>query len=328
MLVALMIATIALGSCSSGHLSENGLAKAPLVEDGYFPGADGVRLFYRKVGTGKDVVVYLHGGPSNMADGGYSLDALAVGRTLFSFDQRSGGRSQLLDDPTRMTADYYVRDLEALRQHFGLERMALVGQSWGASLAAMYTAKHPDAVTRLVLLSPALPASRFWPERLAKTTAAVGEAGMRRLAELDYEMRIAPDNRVAALCKESNEILFHAYLNDVSALKRMPVGYCDFSPAALRHELDAPALLSKGDFDLLPMLTTLKQPTLVVEGADTKMPIEATRAWATALPNSHLLLVPNASHITWLEGDVPKLISQLNAFLASSVPTGAETITH
>ena len=47
-----------------------------------FRGADGIQLFYRKVGTGNSTAVYLHGGPLSLADGGYSLDALAVGRTL------------------------------------------------------------------------------------------------------------------------------------------------------------------------------------------------------------------------------------------------------
>ena len=32
-------------------------------EEGHLTGADGVRLFYRKLGNGKDVVVILHGGP-------------------------------------------------------------------------------------------------------------------------------------------------------------------------------------------------------------------------------------------------------------------------
>jgi pimeloyl-ACP methyl ester carboxylesterase len=68
------------------------------VEEGLFPGADGVKLFYRKVGTGPETAVYLHGGPLNLADGGYALDALAEGRTLIAFQQRSGGRSQLVGD--------------------------------------------------------------------------------------------------------------------------------------------------------------------------------------------------------------------------------------
>jgi hypothetical protein len=45
------------------------------VEEGYFPG-----------------------------DGGYELDSLANGRTLIAFDQRSGGRSELVNDPKLLTS--------------------------------------------------------------------------------------------------------------------------------------------------------------------------------------------------------------------------------
>ena len=47
------------------------------VEQGYFTGADGVRLFYRKLGAAHDFVVFLHGGPGlSMGDGGYAMRPL------------------------------------------------------------------------------------------------------------------------------------------------------------------------------------------------------------------------------------------------------------
>ena len=324
MLLGAMLAATILSSCTAIETAQHSRVEPQTVEEGFFPGADGVQLFYRKVGIGGPAAVYLHGGPTSLADGGYSLDALAAGRTLIAFNQRSGGRSQLVDDPKRRSAEYYLRDLEALRQHFGITQMSLVGQSWGAMLAALYAARHPQRVTRLLLLSPAPPATRFWPERQAKTAAAIGGPGVQRLTELEREMRTAPDEKMATLCRESVAILFRAYLNDVSALRRLPVGYCDYSPAALRYELDAPGLLAMGNFDLLDGLAKLQQPVLVVEGADTKVPMNATRAWADALPNGRLLLVPSASHMTWLEGDVPKLMIELNRFLAGEWPPDAK----
>lgn len=300
----------------------------PTVEEGFFPGADGIRLFYRKVGTAPETMVYLHGGPMSMADGGYELDALAEGRTLIAFQQRSGGRSQLVSDPARLSAEYYVRDLEALQRHFGLKRVTLIGQSWGAMLAAMYAARHPESVERLLLLSPGPPSSAYWPQRTEKTNAAIGAAGAARIAELGQMMASAPDDCTAALCQEMMSLLFRAYLKDVSALGRMRVGYCDGSPASLRHEFLAAdiAFASLGTFDFLPDLAKMQQPALIVEGADTQVPLEATRAWAAALPNGRLLLVPGAAHIVWLEGDVPALMRKLNLFLAGDWPEGAEVV--
>jgi len=298
----------------------------PNIEEGFFPGAEGIQLFYRKVGTGGATAVYLHGGPTSMNDGFYELEALAAGRTLIGFDQRSGGRSQLVDDRERLTAEYYIRDLEALQRHFGLKRMTLIGQSWGAELAAMFTARHPESVERLLLLSPGPISSAFFSARIKKTNSVIGKAGVARLAEIRRDLASAPDDRVAALCEEQIRLQFRAYLNDVAALDRMRVPYWQGSPAALRHErlLGGVAVRSLGTFDLAPDLVKLPHPALVVEGADTQVPLDATRAWAAAFPNGRLLLVPGTSHLVWLEGDVPKLMRALNQFLAGSWPDGAK----
>ena len=104
---------------------------APGTEEGYFTGSDGNRLFYRKLGAGQPTLVYLHGGPINMNDGGYEIEHLGRGRTLIVIDQRSGGRSELVQDKERLAFPRYVDDVEALRAHFGLQKMVLAGQSLG-----------------------------------------------------------------------------------------------------------------------------------------------------------------------------------------------------
>src|SRR5688572_13583463 len=156
------------------------------VSEGYFKGADGVRLFYRKVGKGKNTVVFLHGGPGlGIGDGGYDMEPLARNRVLLMFDQRGSGRSEVVTDPKLLTVEYQVRDLEEFRQHFGLKRMSLVGLSWGTGLAALYAAAHPDRVERLLLVSPMPPAKfPFWERRTARINALIGPASVSRLSEI------------------------------------------------------------------------------------------------------------------------------------------------
>src|SRR5262245_23291553 len=87
---------------------------------------DGVEPFVRRVGEGAPVVV-LHGGPG--ADHEYlrpGFDALADARELVYYDQRGGGRSPVARDvPVGWTEQ--VADLEALRRHWGLERLTVAG---------------------------------------------------------------------------------------------------------------------------------------------------------------------------------------------------------
>src|SRR2546430_5840006 len=115
---------------------------------------DGVRLFTRRTGDGPPVVV-LHGGPGAHHD--YLLpqyDGLARRRTLLYYDQRGGGKSPVPRE-TPVGWREHVADLEALRRHWAIPRLALLGYSWGGLLAVLYALEHPDGVERLALVAPA-----------------------------------------------------------------------------------------------------------------------------------------------------------------------------
>src|SRR2546426_6590873 len=131
---------------------------------------DGVHLFTRRAGDGPPVVV-LHGGPGAHHD--YLLpqyDLLARGRTLFYYDQRGGGRSPVGRD-TPVGWREHVADLEALRRHWSIDRLTLLGYSWGGLLAVLYWLEHPEQVERLALVSPA-PARAAWRGAFQRRLAA------------------------------------------------------------------------------------------------------------------------------------------------------------
>jgi|GEM_PF-4001712 len=101
------------------------------VEDGFITAADGARLYYRRVGRGRPVAIYLHGGPGGtMYNGGCEMAPLARDHPLILYDQRGGGRSETVSEAARLELAKHVADLEAIRRHFGLERVALIGLSW------------------------------------------------------------------------------------------------------------------------------------------------------------------------------------------------------
>src|SRR3989475_6721776 len=145
---------------------------------------DGVRLFTRRAGDGPPVVV-LHGGPGAHHD--YLLpqyDLLARGRTLLYYDQRGGGRSPVGRD-TPVAWQEHVADLEALRRHWSIDRLTLLGYSWGSLLAVLYWLDHPEQVERLAPVSPAPPPAawraeirRPFPARMAAPQNAPAPAGL------------------------------------------------------------------------------------------------------------------------------------------------------
>jgi pimeloyl-ACP methyl ester carboxylesterase len=103
-------------------------------------------------------IIFLHGGPglyteTRRLDEGQPLrDA---GFTTIYFDQAGGGKSARLK-ASEYSLDRAVLDLEALRVALGQERLILWGNSYGASLAAVYADRYPDRVAAILLTAPGM----------------------------------------------------------------------------------------------------------------------------------------------------------------------------
>jgi proline iminopeptidase len=96
-------------------------------------------------------LIFLHGGP-----GGEHrfflphLQDLSQYFTLIFYDQRGCGQSEKAINE-EYTMDGEVETLEALRQFFKIDKLNLVGESWGSMLALLYAAKYPNHVNKLFM---------------------------------------------------------------------------------------------------------------------------------------------------------------------------------
>jgi len=108
-----------------------------------------------------EAIVYLHGGPG-VRQGPFDQDIYgsfaANGFRVFLYDQAGSGLSGFLPHLRDYTVARSVADLEAIRQKIGVEKMILIGHSWGSTLAASYMAKFPTHVAKVVFHSP----GRIW----------------------------------------------------------------------------------------------------------------------------------------------------------------------
>ena len=275
------------------------------AQEGYFSGADNARLFYRVVGKGSKTIVFVHGGPGlGIDDGGYDLEAIAAkGFRFIMYNQRGGGRSELVTDKSKLGMDYYVRDLEALRQNFGLKRMNLIGLSWGSGVAAYYATASPQHVNRIVFLSPMPPTQEFSKQRNQKIRSLIDTKTLAEINEVHNRSKNANDADLPRLCRELNAYLDRLYVADPSHLSRARGDTCSYTPKAIRgaESTTEGAVKSLGSWNFQSMLEKIRVPALVVEGEKTNVPLDATEAWARWLPNAGLLLVRNAGHMNWLD---------------------------
>jgi proline iminopeptidase len=130
-----------------------------LLRTGHLPVADGNELYYEAYGVPDGpAVLWLHGGPGSGAGTAYRRRVDPARQQAITFDQRGCGRSrplvtERLDLLDANTTTAQIGDIEALREHLGIERWTVTGASWGTTLALAYAQAHPERVTRLALFA-------------------------------------------------------------------------------------------------------------------------------------------------------------------------------
>jgi proline iminopeptidase len=284
---------------------------------------DGAELFYRMVGTGPDVLVMIHGGPG--MDSGYMVSdfgPLAEHHRLLFYDQRGGGRSELLgDDASLYTMARHVADLEALRRHFGLERMTLVAHSFGPAIAASYAMAHSDRVARMVFIGPVPPrAGELWKRYGATMDSQLTADERAELAKLEEAMVRGADPVQA--CRAYWAIAVKPRVARPDLASKVTGDFCSAGAEGIRSGMGVAGpytLESLGEWDFRAGLAAVKAPTLVIHGESDAIPMDLVEEWTTALPAAKLVRIPGASHFPYVER--PDLVwPAIEAFLQANRP--------
>ena len=110
--------------------------------------------------TERPTLFLLHGGPGG-DHSGFKTSSAALRDTaqLVYVDYRGSGRSAA-GDPATYTLDNNIDDLDALREHLGLNRISVLGSSYGGMVAQGYALRYPERVANLILVCTA-PSFRF-----------------------------------------------------------------------------------------------------------------------------------------------------------------------
>ena len=78
------------------------------------------------------------------------IDELSQSRQLVRYDERGCGLSDW--EVREFSLDAWVEDLELVVDSVGLDRFPLLGLSQGGAVALAYAVRHPERVSRLVLV--------------------------------------------------------------------------------------------------------------------------------------------------------------------------------
>jgi len=316
----LLLALLAVGCATSPQPDAPSAAatstNSAAPTEGFVTIEPGVRLAYRIAGSGRDVLVV------PWPSGGPGLDCLANGRRVLYYNPRGRLGSDPVD-AAKVSFENELSDLEAVRRHFGLERMMLLGWSHYGMMTAVYTIRHPDRVARLVQMTPGAPRRTPYLDEGMKTMAARADAAARAKLEERKKAGMFAENP-EALCRENRRVSLAAFVADQADVAKIELESCRFynEQEANQNRWWGALFGSMGDWDYRAPARTLAVPRLVVHGERDFIPLGGSREWVAGNDNARLFLIPDVGHFPHIERpDV--FFPAVERFLSGDWPEGA-----
>lgn len=293
------------------------------MTEGRIPYA-GAETWYRVVGEGEEdgklPVLVLHGGPGGTHDYLEPIGGLAdTGRRVIFYDQIGCGRSPHPSEPSKWTVQLFVDEVDVVREALGLDRIHLLGQSWGGMLAMEYMLTRPSGIETVIICDS--PASiPLWiaesdrlreelPPDVQETLTRHEQAGTTDSEEYEAATQVYYDRHVCRLLPYPDYVArsFDQLPNEVYLMMYGPNEF--FATGTLK------------EWDVTPRLGEIDRPTLVLSGKyDEATPLIA-RTVHEGIPGSEWVLFENSSHVPHVE-ETERFLQVVGEWLGRRDPAG------
>ena len=280
---------------------------------------NGYHLWTRTVGHGDIKLLCLHGGPGGTHEYWENFgDELAdLGVQVSMYDQLGSFYSDQPDysDPQiaakYLTYDYFLEEVEEVRQKLGLDNFYLIGQSWGGLLVQMYAVKYGQHLKGAIISSMV--------DEIDEYVTNVNQCRLQTLGadKVRYMQKIEQENRL-------DDPTYQSYVDILNA------EYVDRKqPEAIRHLVSTMATdvynVFQGDNEFVitgklkdwhfrQHLHEIKVPTLLTFGEHETMPLATAKIMQQEIPHARLETTPNGGHHHMID-NAPVYFAHLKKFI-------------
>ncbi|MGI6223368.1 MAG: proline iminopeptidase [Prevotella sp.] len=273
------------------------------ITEGYMP-FRGYQTYYRIVGEpvgDKAPLLLLHGGPGSTHNYFELLDDIALsGRQVISYDQLGCGLSYVEGHPELWTLDMWLDELEALRNYLHLDRLHILGQSWGGMMIIAWLIDRKPKGVCSAILSSTLSSSQLWgheQHRLISFMSPEDQAAIKKAEEtgnFESEEYIRANDHytelhACSITKDSPECL----------RRKKRFGTESYNVAWGPNEYMPWGNLK--NFDYTSRLGEISQPTLVISGTNDESTPLLAKTMYDGIPNSRWELLDGARHMTFAD---------------------------
>jgi proline iminopeptidase len=277
-------------------------------QEGYI-NVTGGKVWYRATGIDKKGIplIIIHGGPGAPHDYLEPLEVLSNERPVIFYDQLGCGNSDTPCDPSLWTMERLIEELGQVREALGLDRVHILGQSWGTMIAVDYIlTKGSKGVISLVLSGPCLSAPRFVSD------------------QREYLRQLPEDVKKVILESEaSGNFSSKAYQDAMMTYYRLHVCRMNPWPDCLNRTFEKLAykmyeymwgpseFTTTGtlrDYDLSDRLEEIMVPVLFTCGRYNECTPSTASYYGSMLPGSEVVVFEDASHEHHLEKTAEYLV--------------------
>lgn len=264
---------------------------------------NGYHLWTNTQGEGDIHLLALHGGPGGnheyWEDTAEQLKKQGLNVQVTMYDQLGSLYSDQPDysDPEiakkYLTYEYFLDEVDEVREKLGLDNIYLIGQSWGGALVQEYAVKYGQHLKGAIISSMV--------DEIDEYAKNVNELREKTL----------PADAVAFMkeCEEKNDYSNPKYQEYVQVMNE---NYVDRKqPSKLYHLKDLGGTqvynAFQGDNEFVvtgklkewhfrDQLKNIKVPTLLTFGEHETMPLATAKKMASLIPNSKLVTTPEGGH--------------------------------
>ena len=264
---------------------------------------NGYHLWTNTQGEGDIHLLALHGGPGGnheyWEDAADQLAKQGLNVQVTMYDQLGSLYSDQPDysDPAiakkYLTYDYFLDEVEEVRQKLGLDNFYLIGQSWGGLLVQEYAVKYGQHLKGAIISSMVDEIDEYVEHINALREKTLSPEAVTFMKQ----------------CEANNDYSNPKYQEYVQVMNE---NYIDRrQPSKLYHlkDLGGDAVYNvfQGDNEFVitgklkdwhfrNQLKNIKMPTLITYGEHESMPLETGKKMAELIPNSKFVTTPNGGH--------------------------------